>query len=58
MSSYGLGNVGNLINNMVNHHGTGSNSQQLNSSKFKRYSLQDLFDEQYGLLQRNDILDG
>ena len=38
-SSYGMGNVGNLMNNMVHHHGAGSNSQQLNSSKFKRYSL-------------------
>ena len=58
MNSYGMVNTGNLMNNMVHHHGTGSNSQQLNSSKFKRYSLLDLFDEQYGLLQRNDILDG
>ena len=37
MNSYGMVNTGNLMNNMVHHHGTGSNSQQLNSSKFKRW---------------------
>jgi hypothetical protein len=58
MNPYGMSNAGSLMNNMVHHHGGASNSQQLNSSKFKRYSLLDLFDEQYGLLQRNDILDG
>ena len=28
-----------------------------NQSKFKRYSLIDLFDEEYGHLQRNELVD-
>jgi len=36
----------------------GASSVSNSGSQFKRYTLLDLFDEQYGHLQRNDILNG
>ena len=36
----------------------GSAAQASAGGKFRRYNLSDIFDEQFGLLQRNDILEG
>lgn len=36
---------------------SGPSSSSGNANQFKRYSLVDLFDEQYGHLQRNELID-
>lgn len=48
---------GQLGQNVGYMHGVSSSNSMSNSGNiFKRFSIQDLFDEQYGHLQRNDIL--
>lgn len=52
------GQLGSNPGYMHGHPSAGASSSSISNSgnKFKRFTLQDFFDEQYGLMQRNDIL--